>query len=161
MMHERLMSPTRKYLAFFILVGVLSEVLVYPAEATSMSFTVQAGQEVTKPLDLAVEDRVTIKFTVTGQTLSLLDFYFTHPDGNVIQAFNGTGSVNFSFICSKEGTYELHFSNVGSSEDKLVSLDYEAQHYIFGMPQMLFLTLVVLGICLVMIAVFFLMGKPR
>ena len=161
MMHERLMSPTRKYLAFFILVGILLEVLVYPAEATSMSFTVQASQEVTRPLDLAVEDHVTVKFIVTGRTSNVLDFYFTDPDGNVIQAFNGTGSVNFFFICSKEGTYELHFSNVGSSDDKLVSLDYEALHYIFGMPQMLFLTLVILGICLIMIAVFFLMGKPR
>ena len=155
------MSHTRKYLAFFILVGVLLEVLILPAEATSMSFTVQAGQEVTKTLELAVEDRVMVKFTVTGRTSNVLDFYFTDPDGNVIQAFNGTGSVNFSFICSKEGTYVLHFSNVGSSEDKLVSLDYEAQHYILGMPQMLFLTLVVLGICLVMVAVFFLMGKPH
>lgn len=155
------MSPTRKYLAFFILVGVLLEVLILPAEATSMSFTVQAGQEVTKALELAVEDRVMVKFTVTGRTSNVLDFYFTDPDGNVIQAFNGTGSVTFSFICSKEGTYVLHFSNVDSSEDKLVSLDYEAQHYILGMPQMLFLTLVVLGICLVMVAAFFLMGKPH
>jgi hypothetical protein len=155
------MSPTRKYLAFFILVGIMLEVLVYPAEATSISFTVQAGKEVTMPLDLAVEDHVTVKFTVIGQTSNMLDFYFTDPDGNVIQLFNATGSVNFSFICSKEGTYELHFSNVGYSDDKLVSLDYEVLPYIFGMPEMLFLTLVILGICLVMIAVFFLMGKPR
>ncbi|HVO85631.1 MAG TPA: emp24/gp25L/p24 family protein [Candidatus Eisenbacteria bacterium] len=155
------MSSAIKYLAFAILVGVLLEVLIYPVGATSMSFTVQAGQEVTKPLDLAVEDRVTVKFIVTGQISNVLDFYFTDPDGNVIQAYNQTGNVIFSFICSKEGTYVLHFSNVGSSEDKLVSLDYEAQHYILGMPQMLFMTLIILGICLVMIAVFFLMGKPH
>jgi len=155
------MGFTGKYLAFAILLSVLAEVLVFPAEATAMSFTVQAGQEVTKTLDLVVEDRITIKFTVTGQTSNVIDFYIVYPDGNIMQTFNSTGNVNFSFVCSKEGTYELHFSNVGSSEDKLISLDYEAQHYILGMPQMLFLTLVILGICLVMIAVFFLMGKPR
>jgi hypothetical protein len=39
------------------------------------------------------------------------------------------------------------------------SLDYEVQHYIFGMDQMLFLTLIVVGICVAGIAVFVAMSK--
>jgi hypothetical protein len=159
--YEQPMGFPTKYLALAIVIIVLSVFFVNPAHATAISFTVPAGQDVTKTIDLQTEDRVTIKFTVTGQASNVIDFYILDPAGTIMQTFNGTGNVNYSFICSKEGTYELHFSNVGSSEDKLVSLDYEAEHYILGMPQMLFLTLVVVGICLVMIAVFFLMGKPR
>lgn len=55
----------------------------------------------------------------------------------------------------------MHFSNSASSEDRLVSLDYEVQHYILGMPQMLFLTAVIVVVCVAAVAVFILMGKPR
>ena len=146
----------------FIFLGVLAALLLTPiAMATAMSFTVQAGQEVTKTLNLAVDDHVQIRFTVTGQTTSALGFYVTDPAGNVKVTFGIIGNLNYAFVCSEQGEYGLHFSNIGSTEDKLVSLDYEVEHYMFGMPQMLFLTLIVVGICVVMVAVFILIGKTR
>lgn len=61
----------------------------------------------------------------------------------------------------RKASTRCSFPTFGSSEDKLVSLDYEVQHYIFGMPQMLFLTIIIVLVCVAAVAVFILMGKPR
>ena len=55
--------------------------------------------------------------------------------------------------------YTLHFSNVASAEDRLVTLDYEVTSYIFGMPQTLFLVLIACVLCVGAVAVFILMSK--
>jgi len=133
--------------------------LILTVKAAAESFTIRAGQEEAKFLNLAVEDHVSIKFTVTGQTTSVLDFYITDPHGDIIKTFGNTGSVDYAFVCSQEGEYKLDFSNIASAEDKLVSLDYEVEHYIFGMPQMLFLTFIIVGLCVAAVAVFILMSK--
>lgn len=155
------MIRIRKYALHVLLAATLIVLLISSVKATAMSFTVPAGQVETQTVNLDVEDHVTITFTVTGQDTSGLDFYILDPQGNVQEMFNGTSNVNYQFVCSQAGAYELCFSNTGSAWDKYVSLDYEVQHYILGMPQMLFLTLIVVGICLAMVAVFVLMGKPR
>jgi hypothetical protein len=89
----------------------------------------------------------------------MLNFYITDPYGNLFESFGNVGSVDYSFVCAHGGNYILHFSNAGSGEDEIVSLDYEVGHYVFGMPQMLFLTLIVLAICMVAVAVFILTSK--
>jgi hypothetical protein len=129
-------------------------VIVEFAEATTMSFTVKGGQEEKKIINLAVDDRVLIKFSVIGG----LHFYMTYPNKTVTD-FGETSDLHYSFVCDLEGKYVLHFSNVGSSEDKLVTFDYEVQHYIFGIPQMLFLALIIAVVCVVAVAAFILMGK--
>ena len=145
-----------------LLVAIASPVLCQAAYATTLNITVHGGEEVTRPLTLAVEDRVAIKFTVVGgQSGNTLDFRLTYPNGTAKATFDNVGNVNYGFICDEEGEYAMHFSNVGSSEDKLVSLDYEVQHYIFGMPQMLFLTIIIVLVCVAAVAVFILIGKPH
>jgi hypothetical protein len=158
---EYWMTCIRKYTAHVLFAVTLFVFLVTSAKATAMSFIVRAGQVETRTVDLAVEDRVTIKFSLTGQASSGVDFYILDPQGNIQKMFNGTSNVNYQFVCSQEGEYELCFSNTGSAEDKFISLGYEVEHYIFGMPQMLFLALIVAGICVAMVAVFVLMGKSR
>jgi len=135
-------------------------ILIQLAEATAMNFTVHSGEEVTKTISLEVDDRIVIKFTVVGQTASTLDFYIIYPNGTV-KDFGKVGNLNYPFVCDKAGEYVLHFSNRDSSEDKLVTLDYEIQHYIFGIPQMLFLTIIIVVVCMAAVATFILMGKPR
>jgi hypothetical protein len=142
----------KKCLTFLLLAATL--VLLVPmVRATALSFTVHAGQEEIRPLRLVVDDHVQIRFTVTGQATDVLGFHITDPQGNIMEDFGTTGNVNYAFVCLQEGEYRLHFSNVVSAEDKLVSLDYEVQHYTFGMQQNLFLTLVVAGICVAAVAV--------
>jgi hypothetical protein len=149
----------KKHLVFPLLAVAIVLLLVPAVRGVSESFTVKAGQEEARTLSLIVEDHVQIRFTVIGKTISALDFYVTDPYGYTMKTFGATGNVNYSFVCSQEGNYTLHFSNVASTEDKLVSLDYEITPYIFGMPQMLFLVLIVLGICMAAVAVYILMSK--
>jgi len=146
-----------------LLVSVLlSLVLVQLSYATVMNLSVHGGEEVTQSLNLAVEDHVLIKFNVIGgQSGNTLDFYLTCPNGTSKIAYVGVGSVSYNFICDEEGEYVLHFSNLGSSEDKFVSLDYEVQHYVFGVPQMLFLTVIIVIVCVAAVAVFIFMGKQH
>ena len=153
------MISFKKPLAFLFL-AAMTILLVLPAgKATVENFTVGAGQEEIRVLNLASEDHVQIRFTVTGRITNVLDFYIADPDENVMATFNDTGSVSYAFVCSHQGEYTLHFSNIASADDKSVSLDYEVDHYTFGMPQMLFLTIIIAFICVAMVAVFILMSK--
>jgi len=153
------MMLIKKHLACSLLAAAIVLLLVPAVVATVQSFKVLAGQEETRTLDLVVDDRVQIRFTVIGQKASLIDFYVTDPLGNVMVTFGSVGTVNYDFVCSLKGTYTLHFSNVASVEDKLVSLDYEVTSYIFGMPQTLFLVTIVAVLCVGAVAVFILMSK--
>ena len=158
------MSPLRTcrlFCIFLIVLTALSSSIRF-GQATVGSFTVKAGDEITRPLSLAVEDRVAIKFAIVGgQGGSTLDFRITCPNGTDKAVYIDVGNLDYRFVCDVEGEYTMHFSNAGSFEDMLVSLDYEVQHYIFGMPQMLFLTIIVVVVCVAAVAVFILMGKPR
>lgn len=135
-------------------------ILFQVAEATAMDFTVHGGDEVTKSLSLAVDDHVLITFTVVGASESSIHFYMTYPNGTE-KDFGDVGDLNYGFVCHAEGEYVLHFSDVGSSEDKLVTLDYEIDHYIFGIPQMLFLAIIIAIVCVIAVAVFIFMGNPH
>ena len=149
----------KKHLTCSFLAVAIVLLLVPAVGAVAQSFTVGAGQEETKTLSLVVKDHVQIRFTVIGKTVSAIDFYVTDPLGNVMVSLGTTGNVNYDFICSLEGMYTLHFSNVASTEDRLVTLDYEITSYIFGMPQTLFLVLIACGLCVGAVAIFILMSK--
>jgi len=149
----------RLFCIFFIILAALSSSIRF-GQATVASFTVRAGEETTRLLSLAVEDRVAIKFAVVGgQGGSTLDFWVTCPNGTDKAIYIDVGNLDYRFVCDAEGEYVMHFSNIGSFEDMFVSLEYEVQHYILGMPQMLFLTIIVVLVCVAAVAVFILMGK--
>jgi len=154
------MITSRKLLIRFLFIAIAFSILIQVIGATAMNFTVQGGKEETNSISLAVEDRVLIRFTVVGPSDSSLHFYITYPNGTE-KDFGKKGDFHDSFICDNEGECVLRFSNTDSTEDKLVTLNYEVQHYIFGIPQMLFLTIIIVVVCVAAVAVFVLMGKPR
>ncbi|MGB9671978.1 MAG: hypothetical protein ACPL0C_07210 [Candidatus Bathyarchaeales archaeon] len=148
-------STVRHLILFFLLLFTLVQLTA----ATSTSFTVRSGEEATRVLKLAVEDRVFISFSVVGGD-NAIRFCLACPNGTV-RDFGEVGYFHHTFVCDLEGDYTLHFSNVGSSVDKLVTLNYEVEHYIFGVPQMLFLTIVIAIVCVVMVAAFILLGRSH
>ena len=140
---------------------VLMACLVQAALATTASFGVNVGGVETRTLRLATEDHVFVHFTVTGgQSESTVEFSITCPN-QTVNGFGRVGVLECRFVCDSEGDYILHFSNEGQSENKFITLDYEIQHYIFGLPQMLFLAMVVVAFCLGAVAVFILTGKQH
>ncbi|MGB9756783.1 MAG: hypothetical protein ACPLVJ_03270 [Candidatus Bathyarchaeales archaeon] len=119
-----------------------------------------SGEEITKVLRLTIEDHVFIKFTVVGVSENTIHFYMTYPN-KTTKDFDSIGDFRYTFVCDAEGDYILHFSNTGSSVEKLVTLDYEVEHYIFGVPQMLFLTVIIAIICVIAVAAFILLSKTH
>lgn len=155
-----MIQSNKQLIRFLFIVAVLS-ILVQTTKATTLNFTVKKGEEVLKPIQLSVEDRVSVKFTVAGKSESSIDFYITDPYGDVKVEYRQLGYVDYRFVCEEAGEYVLHFSNTDMIEDKLVVLNYEIQHYIFGIPQMLFLTIIIVLVCMAAVATFILLGKPR
>jgi hypothetical protein len=141
-----------------LLVSIISTIRF--AAATVINLPIQAGKEETITLNLAVDDHVLIRFTIVGSSEQSLQFFITCPNGTKLN-FGKTGTFHYSFVCDLEGEYVLHFSNVDSSEEKTVTGDYEIEHYIFGMPQMLFLVIIIVLVCLAAVAAFVFMGKSH
>lgn len=155
------MFKFRKPAAHILLFALSFLVILESVEAAAVSFTVEGGEEEIKTLNLAVEDRVLIKFTVIGTSEdSSLNFSLVCPNGT-IRGFGMQSDFRYSFVCDLEGEYLLRFSNAGSFVGKLVTLECEVEHYIFGIPQMLFLTIIIVLVCVAAVATFVLMGKPR
>jgi hypothetical protein len=160
-MKDSLMIKPKKLLIRLLLITALILIATQLAEATTTNFTVQGGGEQTRPISLAVEDHVLIKFSVVGSSDSTLHFSMTYPNGTSKDFDTVGGYFYYSFVCDAEGQYVLHFSNAGSNVDKLVTLDYEVEHYIFGIPQMLFLAMIIAVVCVAAVAAFILMGKSH
>jgi hypothetical protein len=159
-MKDSLMIKPNKLLIRLLFIATAFSIIVQFVEATTMNFTVQGGKNATSPISLAAEDRVLIRFTVVGSSDSSIHFSITYPNGTE-KDFGKISDFHDSFVCETDGECILHFSNTDSTEDKLVTLDYEVQHYIFGIPQMFFLTMIIVVVCVAAVAVFILMGKPR
>jgi hypothetical protein len=150
---ENLTRPIVKVCVILALLGVLLGL----CQATITSFIVKGGEEVTHPISLIVEDRVLIQYKVVGGNINALQFSINLPNGTV-RDFSGSGDFSYSFICDDEGEYVLNFVNSDQTEI-YVTLDYEVQHYIFGIPMMLFMTLIIVVACAVGVAAFVLMGR--
>jgi hypothetical protein len=141
-----------------LVVLALLGVLIGLSQATITSLIVQGGKEATHPIDLIKEDRVLIQYKVIGGNVSALKFSISFPNGTK-RDFSGTGDFSYSFICNAEGQYVLHFVNTDQADEIRITLDYEVQHYIFGIPQMLFMAIIVVLACVIGVAAFVMMGR--
>jgi len=153
-------KQSKTHITSLVLFVIIATFILQNAEATATNFTVHGGEEITKQISLTVDDHVLIRFSVVGAPDNTLNFSIVYPNGTV-QNFGLIGDFHHSFICDSDGTCILHFSNMHSIEEKFVALDYEVEHYILGIPQMLFLTVIIAILCVAAVAVFILMGKPH
>jgi hypothetical protein len=147
------MANLRRLLVSVLVILALLGVLMGFGQATVTSLTVKGGEEVTHPIDLIVEDRVLIQYTVVGGNVNAMQFSISFPN-DTKRDFGESGDFSYSFICDAEGEYVLHFVNTDQTESLYVTLDYEVQHYIFGIPQMLFMVILIAVVSMVGVAVF-------
>lgn len=152
------MTYLKKSPVFILAFLALSAVLVGLGQATTTNINIKPGEEVTYPIKLIPEDRVLIQFTVVGQTESALNFSITFPNGNVSDS-GELSRFSYSFVCDQEGECVLRFVNTDQMENKLVTLNYEIDHYVFGMPQMLFMTLFIVLACIGGVVAYVMIGK--
>jgi hypothetical protein len=147
------MANLKRSLVNVLIILALLGVLIGLGKATITNFTVEGGEEVTHPISLIVEDRVLIQIKVVGGTANDLHFNMSFPNATV-RDFGAAGDFSYSFICDVEGEYVLHFVNTDQAENKIVTLNYDIQHYIFGIPQMLFMVILIVVVSMAGVAVF-------
>jgi hypothetical protein len=146
----------RSFACVFIILALLAVIFIGLGHATTTQFTLKAGGEVTHPINLIADDRVLIQYKVISaiaDTSNTVQFSINFPSGTV-KEFGESGDFSYSFVCDAEGEYTLNFTNTDQTESKLVTLNYEIDHYIFGMPQMLFMVIVIAVVSMVGVAVF-------
>jgi hypothetical protein len=149
------MTQLRKKSCLILIMLALTSVLVGQGKATTASINLKPDEQVLQPVKLIAEDRVLIQFNVIGatSTSNLIHFSLTFPNATV-KDFGEVGSYSTSFVCDLEGEYTLNFTNTDQAESRLVTLNYEVDHYIFGMPQMLFMVILIVVVSVVGVAVF-------
>jgi hypothetical protein len=147
----------RRHLPVCVLVILALTLLAEFVQATTTQFTLKSEGELTHPVNLILEDRVLIQFKVVGGAANTVDFALNFPNGTV-KEFGKSGDFSYSFVCDSEGEYGLNFTNNEEGET-LVTLNYEVDHYIFGMPQMLFMVIVIAFVSVIGVAVFIGLSK--
>jgi hypothetical protein len=149
------MTNLRRSSVYALIIIALLGVLIGLGQAMTTTLTVKGGEEVTYPITLAVEDRVLIQFSAVGseEGSNMVYFSIAFPNGTV-RDFGEIGQTSFSFVCDVEGKYTLHFVNNDQTAEKTVTLNYEIDHYIFGIPQMLFMVILIVVACMGGVVVF-------
>jgi len=148
----------RRMLVFSLLILLTLIGFVGSAHAAIRQLTIPNSETVTYPIELSIDDHVIIQFTVVGQASNTLQFSMVSPNGTV-RDFGYIGNFHFTFVCIEKGNYVLNFTNTDLTENKLVTLNYEVDHYIFDMPQMYFMTMLIAVVCVGGVAVFIMLSK--
>ena len=155
------MKYLRRSPVYILIILALTVAFTGLGHATTTQFTLKAGGEVTHPINLIADDRVLIQCKVISalaDTSNTVQFSINFPNGTV-KAFGEKGDFSYSFVCDAGGEYTLNFTNNDQTENKLVTLNYEIEHYIFGMPQMLFMVIVIAVVSVIGVAVFIGLSK--
>lgn len=132
----------------FLISFIIAVSLIALAQAAAtFSFWVEAGEDVSRMINLSVDDRVLIKFsTVWAAEANTIDFSIVSPNGTTTD-FGEQGAFSFNFVCTEKGQYTLHFVNQDNTERKLVTLEVGIEHYIFGMTTTLFWLVLIAVVC--------------
>ena len=127
-------------------------------QAATTSFSVDPGKDFVRTINLDTGDKIQISFNVLGGTTNMLHFWILLPNATSMD-YGEIGQCSTSFVTNTKGGAELHFDNSNSSDSKLVTLNYEIDHYIFGIPQMIFLLIVMALLLVGITAGYLIMGK--
>lgn len=148
----------RKFLVSVLFFLVLFSLIVGLVFSITFNINVKPGEYVDHKMDLELEEYVLIQVRSIGGTSGNFSSSLIFPDNTTLLLEEGN-SFDYSFICEIEGEYTLNLLNNDLQDEKLVTLNIEIQNYILGLPKMLFLTLIIVGICLVGVVFFVFLGK--
>ena len=151
------MKLSKRPLNLLVIFGLVT-IIVGVAVAKTESISVEPGKEITRTINLAAGDRTSITFTVLGQSPSTLHFYVVLPNGTTTD-YGEVSRFAVAFFTDVKGECQLHFDNGNASSAQLVTLNYEIEHYVFGIPQMLFLLLAIGVLLVFVVAGYIAMGK--
>ena len=145
-------------LVCFLMISTLLITMTATVQAATESLNVPAGEDLIRELSLSAGDHVRISFTVLSQAPSSFRFWIVFPNGTT-RDYEESSNYNISFVSDEQGACELHFDNTNSSNAQLVTLNYETEHYYFGIPEIPFLIIVIGILLLCIVAGYVVMGK--
>lgn len=148
----------RKIIVYTILCLVFASLFFGIVNAITFNINIEPNSQVEHKLDLLLEDRILLQIRNIGSSTGNFSVNLHFPDGFIENIGNGN-SIDYDFICELEGGYILKLENWDLESDIMVTLNVEIQNYFFGIPKMLFFTLVIVGICLVGVVFFVFLGK--
>jgi len=111
--------------------------------ATAVTVSVPAGKTFSTNADLNVEDEVSGRISVVGGESGGINFTVVGPSDQIVLPTQIVTVTDVRFSASEKGTYLFIFDNSFSSSDKTVSFNYDVKHYWFGLPQEVFLMIIV------------------
>jgi hypothetical protein len=152
------MKSSIRPLHLLVVLGLVTA-LIAVANATTESFMVEPGKEVTRTTpNMAAGDRCSLMLTVQGPTPSTLRFFIVLPNGTTTD-YGEASQYRIDFFTDASGECQLHFDNSNSSDSQLVTLNYETEHYVFGIPNMIFMLIVITVLLVFVAAGYVIMGK--
>jgi hypothetical protein len=132
--------------------------LVSTVRATTESLNIEAGKELVSKINVSPEDRVQLTFVTTGQASSNLSFSIMFPNSTFVN-LGELDQYSTRFTSHVQGTCELHFDNTNSSESAFVALNYNVEHYILGIPEMIFVLAAIAVLLMIAVSGYIIMGK--
>ena len=87
------------------------------------------------------------------------NFWISDPQSMNVTSYSNIGQTEFSLDAKTSGTFAFHILNRSTDASAAATLNYDVVRRVFGMPQEMFLLLVVVGVALLMITVWATMSK--
>ena len=147
-------------LVYLLLILCLSISVIGIAHANAGSFSLAPGNQNVCKIAVSSGDRVQVTFTAIGDDSGSLLFWIVFPNSTVTNLGN-VDQYSASFKSNVGGTCELGFNNTSSSETILVALNYEVDHYIFGIPEMIFVLAVIVVLLMAFVSGYIIMSKYK
>jgi len=138
-----------KKLVYLLLILCFSISVIGIVHGNAGNFNLAPGNQTAYKIAVSSGDRVQVTFTAIGDDSNSLFFSIVFPNSTVANLGN-VDQYSASFRSNVGGTCELCFNNTSSSETIFVGLNYEVDHYILGIPEMIF----VLGAIVVLLMAF-------
>ena len=151
------MMPMKK-LGCLLLILSFSLSTIGIVYATAGSLEITPGNQAKCNIPASSGDTVQITFTITDDYSNSMLSWIIFPNSTIMQ-LGDVGQYSANFKSNAGGTYQLHFNNTSSSETVLVSLNYEVDHYILGMPEMIFVLAAIVVLLMFIVAGYIIMSK--
>lgn len=151
------MQPRNNGILLFLLLAASLFVIICPVIAETGTYQIQPQQQKTISLSLNSGDSVTGSIVVNGE--GSLDFWISDPQGMNVTSHSNIGQTDFSLNAQTSGTFTSHIFNRSTDSSVTAILNYNTTRRIFGMPQEMFLLLVIVGVVLLLIAVWAVLSK--
>jgi hypothetical protein len=85
-------------------------------------------------------------------------FWIIFPNGTRGDDMKSS-NYDINFVSDVQGECEMHFDNTDTLDAQLVTLNYEIEHYYFGIPEIPFLLIVIMILLLCIVTGYIIMGK--